>query len=121
MPRFKQNGSMTGPELVQEHVSRFNAAVPSGDFAPMLELFSDDAVLEFRGVPVGPFHGRDAIAAAYRAQPPDDEVDLLDIEENDVEIRAGYAWRRDGGRRAGDMFLTRDSDLITKLVVTFDS
>ena len=25
------------------------------------------------------------------------------------------------GRRAGDMFLTRDGDLIAKLVVTFDS
>jgi SnoaL-like domain len=121
MPRFKQNGSMTGLELLSEHVARFNAGVRSGDFAPMLELFSVDAELEFRGVPAGPFRGRDAIAATYNAQPPDDEVDVLDVEEDDAEIRAGYAWRRDDGRRAGDMFLTRDGDLITKLVVTFDS
>jgi hypothetical protein len=40
---------------------------------------------------------------------------------DDAAIRVAYAWRRDEGRRAGDMFLTRDGDLITKLVVTFDS
>ena len=51
-------------KLMREHVARFNAAVESGDWAPMLEQFADDAVLEFRGIPVGPFSGRDAIAAA---------------------------------------------------------
>jgi steroid Delta-isomerase len=113
--------TVTGDELLAEHVERFNAGVRTGDFEPMLELFADDASLEFRGVPVGPFRGRDAIAEAYRAQPPDDQVEVLDIEENDAEIRARYAWLRDEGRAAGDMFLTRDGDLITKLVVTFDS
>jgi steroid Delta-isomerase len=112
---------VTGSELLAEHVRRFNGAVRSGDFAPMLELFTDDAVLEFRGVPVGPFEGRKAIAAAYRAQPPDDEIEVLELDETDAEVRAGYAWRRDEGRRAGDMFLARDGDLIAKLVVTFDS
>ena len=87
----------------------------------MLEQFADDASLEFRGVPVGPFHGRDAIAAAYSARPPDDEVEVLEIEEDDAEIRARYAWLRDEGRPAGDMFLTRGGDRITKLVVSFES
>jgi hypothetical protein len=112
---------MTGPELLEEHVRRFNAGVRSGDFAPMLELFADDAALEFRGVPVGPFHGREAIAAAYAAQPPDDQIEVLELEEDDAEIRARYAWLRDEGQAAGDMFVTRDGDRITKLVVTFDS
>jgi len=111
---------MTGPELLLEQVERFNAGVRSGDFASMLELFADDAVLEFRGVPVGPFRGREAIAEAYRAQPPDDEIEVLEIEEDDAEIRGRYAWLRDEGRAAGDLFVTRDGDLITKLVVAFD-
>jgi steroid Delta-isomerase len=68
---------VTGEQLLAEHVERFNAGVRSGDFAPMLELFAEDATLEFRGVPVGPFHGRDAVSAAYAAQPPDDEIDVL--------------------------------------------
>ena len=112
---------MTGPELLEEHVRRFNAAVRSGDFAPMLELFAADATLEFRGVPVGPFHGRDAIAAAYEAQPPDDQIEVLEIEEDDAELRARYAWLRDEGKAAGDMFLRRDGDRITRLIVTFDA
>jgi hypothetical protein len=112
---------MTGPELLAEHVARFNAGVRGGDFAPMLEQFAENATLEFRGVPVGPFQGRDAIAAAYEAQPPDDEIEVLEVEEDDAEIRARYAWLRDEGKAAGDMFLARDGDRITKLVVTFDS
>jgi steroid Delta-isomerase len=111
---------VTGPELLEEHVRRFNAAVSSGDFAPMLELFADDAVLEFRGVPVGPFHGRAAIEAAYREQPPDDQVEVLEASEDGDEVRARYAWLRDEGRAAGDMILTRAGDRIAKLVVTFD-
>jgi hypothetical protein len=120
MPRFKQNRVVTGLELMNEHVERFNAGVRSGDFGPMLELFSDDAALAFEGVSVGPFHGREAIAAAYREQPPDDEIEVLEVEEDDAEIRARYAWLRDEGRAAGDLRLRFDGDLITSLVVTFD-
>ncbi len=112
---------MTGLELLTEHVDRFNAGVRSGDFGPMLELFADDATLAFEGVPVGPFHGRDAIAAAYRDQPPDDQIEVLDVEEDDAELRARYAWLRDEGRPSGDLRLRRDGDLITGLIVTFDS
>ncbi len=112
---------MTGPELLEEHIRRFNAGVRSGDFRPMMKQFSDDAVLEFRGVPVGPFRGRDAIHVAYLSRPPDDEIEVLEIEEGEAEIRARYAWLRDEGRAAGDIFLTRDGDRIAHLLVTFDS
>jgi hypothetical protein len=120
MSRFKQNRVVTGLELLTDHVERFNVGVRSGDFGPMLELFTDDATLEFEGVPVGPFHGREAIAAAYREQPPDDEIEVLEAEEDDAGVRARYAWLRDEGRASGDMRLRLDGDLITSLVVTFD-
>jgi hypothetical protein len=48
--------------LLDEHVARFNADVRTGDWSAMLELFADDAELEFFGIPVGPFAGREAIA-----------------------------------------------------------
>ena len=32
--------------------------------------------------PIGPFRGREAIGAAYRLQPPDDEVVLLGVEDD---------------------------------------
>jgi ketosteroid isomerase-like protein len=99
---------VTGLELLAEHVERFNTGVRSGDFAAMVELFADDATLEFEGVPVGPFHGREAIAAAYREQPPDDEIEVLEASEDGDEVVARYAWLRDEGR-------------IARLAVTFDA
>ena len=73
----------------------------------------------FEGVPVGPFVGRDAIDAAYREQPPDDEIEILSSEERDGMVVARYAWLRDEGRQAGEMLLTPRDDEIQKLVVTF--
>ena len=108
------------PELLHAHVEHFNRGVRSGDFAPMLEYFADDAELVFEGVPVGPFHGKEAIAQAYRTQPPDDEVDVLDSRIEGDEIVAAYSWRADDGRRAGEMILTPAGDRIARLVITFE-
>ena len=107
-------------DVLARHVELFNEAVRTGDFAPMLEQFTDDAELVFEGVPVGPFRGRDAIAAAYSAQPPDDEVEVLSAEEVGGDIVAPYSWRADGGRRSGRMILTPRGDKIARLVVTFE-
>jgi steroid delta-isomerase len=106
--------------MLAQHVERFNEAVRSGDYEPMLAAFARDAEMRFEGVPVGPFAGREAIAAAYAQQPPDDEVVLLteprlegDREESD------YAWKREG-TRAGRMILTARDGKIARLVVTFE-
>ena len=104
--------------LLDDHVQRFNEGIRSGDFGPMVDAFTDDAELRFEGVPVGPFAGREEIAAAYRDQPPDDEVEILGSEERDGVIVARYAWLRDG-RQAGEMRLTPRDGQIGKLVVTF--
>lgn len=106
--------------LLDEHVKRFNTGVRSGDFGPMLENFAEDATMTFEGVPVGPFVGRDAIAAAYREQPPDDELDVLDVRDEGDMVIAGYAWRREPDVRSGELKLTVESDLISRLVVTFE-
>jgi hypothetical protein len=107
--------------LLVDHVERFNQAVRSGDFAPMVAAFTDDGELHFAGAPVGPFVGRDAIAAAYREQPPDDQVRLGDVEERESgTIVARYAWLADDGREAGEMRLTPRDGRIAKLVVAFD-
>ncbi len=105
--------------LLEEHVERFNQGVRSGDFTPMVAAFAEDAELHFEGVPAGPFVGRDAIDAAYREQPPDDEIEILGSEERDGVVVARYAWLRDEGRQAGEMLLTPRDDQIQKLVVTF--
>ena len=106
--------------LLEEHVRRFNEGVRTGDFGPMAAAFAEDAEMHFEGVPVGPFIGRDAIGAAYRDQPPDDEVEIFDTEERDGFIVARYAWLRDEGRQAGEMRISQRNGQIQKLVVTFD-
>jgi steroid delta-isomerase len=106
--------------LLEDHVRRFNEGVRTGDFGPMAAAFADDAEMRFEGVPVGPFVGRDAIAAAYRDQPPDDEVEIFDAEERDGMTVARYAWRRDEGRQAGEMRISQRNGQIQKLVITFD-
>ena len=107
-------------ELLDEHVERFNAGVRAGEWSRMLESFGDDAEMEFRGIPVGPFVGKDAIAAAYRDQPPDDELRVLERRESPGRVEARYAWLAEPDVAAGEMFLTHDDGTIQKLVVTFD-
>ncbi len=113
-----------GDELavfLARHVETFNAAVATGDFRPLVELFAEDASLEFAGVPVGPFVGRDAIGAAYAAQPPTDTMTVLDTHvEPDGTVVEAFSWSADAGRRSGEMRLTVDAGLIRRLVVVFD-
>jgi hypothetical protein len=107
-------------DVLDDHVERFNAGVRSGDWEPMIAGFAEDAEMEFRGVPVGPFVGRDAIASAYREQPPDDELRILERRDSPGLVEARYAWLAEPDTAAGEMFLTHEGGSIRKLVVTFD-
>jgi steroid Delta-isomerase len=99
--------------VLEAHVERFNAGVRSGDFGPMVAGFAEDAEVVFEGIPVGPFAGRDAIAAAYRDQPPDDEIVLLDGDGT-------YAWASEPDVPAGQLFLTERDGEIARLVIRYD-
>ena len=92
----------------------------TGDWEPMLAGFDDHAEMEFRGVPVGPFRGRDAIAEAYRAQPPDDELRVLEQREREGRAEARYAWLAEPDVAAGELLLAAEDGLIRQLVITFD-
>jgi ketosteroid isomerase-like protein len=106
--------------LLRDYVAEHNAGVRNGDWSRMLERFADDAELVFEGAPIGPFQGRDEIAAAYRERPPDDEVVVSDVREDGETVVAAYEWRREPQIRAGELRLTHEGDRIKKLVVTFD-
>lgn len=106
-------------ELFHRHVTRFNAGVRSGDFGPMLEQFAPDAELRFVGAPAGPYISREAIAAAYAARPPDDEITVANARVVDGTVVADYSWLREG-RRAGELRLTPQAGQIARLVITFE-
>ena len=99
--------------LLDEHVRRFNDGVRTGDWSRMLEQMTDDVTLEFAGIPVGPFHGRDAVAAAYAAQPPDDEIVLLDG-------GPAYAWATAPNERAGELHVEERDGSIAALRVVYE-
>jgi steroid Delta-isomerase len=99
--------------LLEAHVERFNRGVRTGDFGPMVAAFSEGAELRFEGIPVGPFVGREAIGAAYEAQPPDDEILLLAGDGT-------YAWAKEPDVPAGQMFLTERDGEIARLVIRYD-
>jgi steroid Delta-isomerase len=99
--------------LLEQHVKRFNEGVRTGDFGPMVAAFSHDAEVVFEGIPVGPFSGREAIAAAYAQQPPDDEIVLLGEDGT-------YAWANEPTVPAGQMFLTERDGEIARLVIRYD-
>jgi RimJ/RimL family protein N-acetyltransferase len=106
--------------LLHDYVTVHNECVRTGDWEPLDEWFADDAELAFEGVPVGPFKGREEIAAAYRERPPDDEVVIFGAEEDDGRVVARYGWAREPGKPAGRMLVTPRSAKIAKLVVTFE-
>ena len=102
--------------LLDHYVEQFNAGVRSGDWAPMLDLLAPDAELVFSGIPIGPFAGRDVIVETYRAQPPDDEIVLLD---RLGELSAVYAWAKEPARPAGEMHLEERRGAIVRIRVLY--
>jgi hypothetical protein len=103
--------------LLAHEVAAFNEGVRTGDWSSLVELFTDDAELEFVGIPVGPFRGRAAIEEAYRAQPPDDEIVLL----QDRGDSAVYAWSREPERPAGELHLEERDGVIARLRVLYET
>jgi steroid Delta-isomerase len=103
--------------LLLREVSAFNVGARSGDWSQLVELFTEDAELEFVGIAVGPFHGRAAIAEAYRAQPPDDEIVVLE----DRGDSAVYAWSREPERPAGELHLEERNGAIVRLRILYET
>jgi hypothetical protein len=107
-------------ELLDRHVAAFNMGVTSGDWNPMVEGFTPDGELHFVGVPAGPFRGRYTIAEAYREQPPDDEIAILEASVVGGEVVAAYSWRKDDGAKSGLLLIQPYKAKIQRLVMTFE-
>jgi RimJ/RimL family protein N-acetyltransferase len=106
--------------LLHEYVGDHNECVRTSDWSALGEWFAEDADLVFDGVPVGPFEGRDAIAAAYRERPPDDRVLTFRVETAAEDVTALYGWLARPDAVAGRMVLTPDGERIGRLRVTFE-
>jgi hypothetical protein len=105
-------------DLLTRHVENFNAGVRTGDWSSMIELMTEDAELEFVGIPVGPFHGREEIADAYRAMPPDDGLLVVDDRGDGTAV---YAWLKAPERPAGELHLEERDGLISRLRILYET
>jgi hypothetical protein len=103
--------------LLSAYAERFNAGVRAGEWEPMLELLAPDAELEFVGIPVGPFVGREAIGDAYRTQPPDDELVLLEPRGDGGAV---YAWAKEPERPAGELHLDERDGATLRIRVLYE-
>jgi RimJ/RimL family protein N-acetyltransferase len=106
--------------LLHDYLGDFNECVRTGDWSQLEPWFAEDGELAFEGVPVGPFVGRDAIAAAYRERPPDDQLVTFRAEDRDNEVIALYGWLAAPGAVSGRIVLTPTGERIGRLRVTFE-
>lgn len=105
-------------DRAREHVARFNAAVNTGDWTPLLDSLAEAARMEFTGVPAGPYEGRAAIAEAYRTNPPDDTMEVLDARATEWTDTIRFQWSRGG---TGTLWLAwTGRGELNRLVVDFD-
>ena len=111
-------GLPPGTDLLYEYVARHNLGVRHGDWEALGECFADDAVLEFEGIPVGPFEGRHAIVEAYTERPPDDEVRIVEVLDNAGLVVARYAWATEPGVVAGLLTVRLAGTLIARVTVS---
>ena len=104
-------------DRVEEHFRLFNDAVRRGDWTEFVATFSSDAVMTFEGIPVGPYAGREAIAAAYTERPPTDTMSCVsDERDGDLDV-VRFSWDAGGG---GTMRVSWRDAAVTSVTVTFD-
>ncbi|WP_196875853.1 nuclear transport factor 2 family protein [Nocardioides luteus] len=105
------------PDRVDRHAALFNTCQRSGRWDDFVATFAEDAEMRFVGVPAGPFHGREAILAAYLEQPPDDTMTIDSVTTDGATDRVRFRWDEGG---AGTMTVTWRGDLVAVLEVAFD-
>jgi steroid Delta-isomerase len=99
------------------HVAAFNESVRSGEWAGFAGRFATDATMRFAGVPVGPFIGRDANAAAYASEPPSDTLTVTSAVRSGDVAELGFAWDSTGA--TGTMTVRWSGGKVAELTVTF--
>jgi len=104
--------------LAHAYLIRHNAAVGSGRWEPLGELFHADAVVEFDGLEHPPLHGRPAIVMAFSVKPPTDALVMRSLGPVPGGAVLRYAWKADPERAAGSLRFTIQDAAIRRLVIS---
>lgn len=110
---------MNEQRILDSHIAAVNAVAAGGDAEQLAAGLTPDCTMTFEGIPVGPFEGREAVVAAYRMNPPDDQVVVLDSRLGEGRIEATYAWSASPDRAAGRILLDLEGDLVKTWTVDY--
>jgi hypothetical protein len=107
--------------LLNAYVARHNDGVRTGDFGPMITLFSDRSVVNFVDLPSGRLAGKEAILKVFAQNPPTSELVVMRVaDEGPHHVLAAYGWEDVPSRQAGWLLLQpSDDDRVERLVITF--
>jgi hypothetical protein len=107
-------------KLLERLVALFNTSVRSRDFSEYVEMFQDDAVVDYEGVPErGPLEGKPAIAQRFADEPPDDEVRVTRWKYDGGRILAQFVWKDIPEARGGALVIVPRGDKIAHLTIAF--
>lgn len=106
-------------ELLANCVALYNRGVRTRDFDALLDLLTDDAVLEFEGTSErGPLTGKGAIAQHFDDDPPDDPIKIKRWKVRENTIVAEFAWT-DIPEGGGCLILEPRDGLLARITMVF--
>ncbi len=108
---------MYNSDLLEKYVSLYNYGAEQGDFEPMLELFTQDAVYEFEDPRIGSFVGKDSISRMFNLQQPDSSLSLIKVRETNTAAIADYGDDISPMTRLGSIQLQAKDGKITKIII----
>jgi hypothetical protein len=107
-------------KFLERVVGVFNACVRCGDFTALVNLFDDDAVLDFEGIPErGPVAGKAAIKQHFRFDPPDDEIRVTRWKWDRGHIYARFVWQDIPEAMGGCVDIEPREEKIARLTLAF--
>jgi hypothetical protein len=110
---------MMASELLDTLVSQYNTGVRTRDFTGFLALLSDDAVLDFEGVPErGALVGKAQIAQHLHDDPPDDRIRINRWKREGNALVAEFAWA-DIPEGGGCLYLEPRDERVARLTIAF--
>ena len=103
---------------LENYLAVHNAAVVSGDYSGVVELFTVDGELRFVGVELGPYKGHSEIAQAFKDYPPSDTLILSSVAADGNKATAVYARSSEPDKRVGTLVLTGENEKIQRLTIS---
>jgi hypothetical protein len=107
-------------ELLTEYARLHNFGIDKSDFSELIELFSSDAVLTFRGAVQMVFNGKHAIANAFITMPPTNKIYMREVVGRTKGTEVTYNSADNPNNKEGTIGITSQEGLIKSMIITID-